>query len=258
MSRIAGSWLLLPEAEMPVEDRVYDVYDPPLVVPRTRSIATETTALVALPDRRAYRSIARNGVMLCAVGLASAGALAPWIAADPYRAGIYCALDNGNQNYEGARELARSPASEFAARFKQLNHPKRYLSQLVNLPAAHLGIFLGLRGPVNVYCHSTAAVAHALDQAGLDLETGVVDAALVCSAFALDDPLLALRARLACPAGTVLSEGAAAVLLVSGDGGDDPFPIPEPVPGGDCHGLAQPLIDLARRAAPAQEALSPC
>lgn len=251
MSRVAWSRCLLPPAGAPVADLVHEIYDPPLVVARTRAIPTPTQELVQLPDRRAYRSLARTGVMLCAVGLAAAEALGPQLAADPYRVGIYCAIDPGPQNYECARELARRGREDFAAVYKQLNHPKRYLSQLANLPAAHLGIFLGVRGPVNVYCHSTAAALHALEQAELDLADGTVAAALVCSAFSLEDPLLALRLRTSSPAETVIAEGAAAVLLTAGGGRRESMRWASR-PGADFSGLAQPLIDFA------QEESSPC
>ncbi len=98
------------------------------MVPCTRSLPAATVSLAALPDRRAYRSLSRSGVMLCAVGLAAAAPLAAWLARDPYAVGIYCAIESGPQNYAGARELARRPRAEFAALFKQANHPKRYLA----------------------------------------------------------------------------------------------------------------------------------
>jgi hypothetical protein len=249
VSRAVWARTLLSPAGTPVADSVYDVYDPPLVVPRTRSFPAPTPALVELPDRRAYRSLSRAGVMLCAVGLPAAAALAGRLAADPYAVGIYCAIESGPQNYEGARELAAAPRAEFAARFKRANHPKRYLTQLANLPAAHLGIFLDVRGPVNVFCHSTAGALHALEQAEIDLAEGRLAAALVCAAWSLEDPLLALRARLDWPL-AVLAEGAAAIVLEDG-GGDARPPGPAepegPARGGaDRCGLAQPLIDIAR------------
>lgn len=251
MSRVSWSRCLLPPADAPVEDRVYGIYDPPLVVARTRAFPAATQDLVALPDRRAYRSLARTGVLLCAAGLAAAEALAPYLAADRYRVGIYCATDPGPQNYECARELAGRGRDEFAAVYKQLNHPKRYLTQLANLPAAHLGIFLGVRGPVNVYCHSGAAALHALEQAELDLEGGAVTAALVCSAFSLEDPLLSLRVRTSRPDGAIIQEGAAAVVLTAGGDAGNVSAARNggrwrPRPGAGFSGLAQPLIDFAQ------------
>jgi hypothetical protein len=216
------------------------------VVPRTRSLPAATAALADLPDRRAYRSLARTGVMLCAVGLPAAAALAPWLERDPYAVGIYCAIESGPQNYAGARELAGRPRADFAPLFKQANHPKRYLTQLANLPAAHLGIFLGVRGPVNVFCHSRAACGHALEQAAIDLAEGRLAAALVCSAFSLEDPLLALRSRLDWPA-PVLAEGAAALVMVPGEEPDRAAAAAAADRDHRDHcGIAQPLIDIAR------------
>ena len=266
MSRLAWAAVRVPPEDAPVEDRAYPVYDPPLVVPRTRSLPADARALAELPDRRLYRSLSRAGVLLAGLGLAAREAVEPLLAADRYSVGVYCALDAGPQNYEGAREMAALPPEGFAAAFKRLNHPKRYLAQLVNLPAAQLGILLDLRGPVNVYPHSTAAAGHALEQAEVDLADGRVAAALVVAAFTLEDPLLALRWRAACPPPRVLAEGAAALLLVPGGPLRDPWPPPgegsratagggsreaggggSREAGGPCYGSAHLLIDIARK-----------
>lgn len=244
---VAWAYRLEP-TEAPIVERVYDVYDPPLVVPRTRAFATPDRALVDLPDRRAYRALSRTGLLLAAAGLPARDALATAIDEDPYQVGLYCALDAGPQHYEAARDLIDA-GDAFAEGFRKRNHPKRYFTQLVNLPAAHLAIFLGLRGPVNVYSHSTAAGDHALDQATIDLELGVVDRALVATAFSLEDPLLTARVRHHAPT-AVVSEGAAALVL-------RPGPPPDAAPketGLDaaphseaCFGIADPIIEQARR-----------
>lgn len=220
MSRILWSHALIPSAAQPAEERVYDVGEPPLSIRRTRSFPEPDRDLVELPDRRAYRSLSRTGVLLLAAGLPAAETLAPFLEADPYRAGIYAALTGGPQNYQACKELL-GVRETFAEDFRRLNSPKRYFTMLANLPAAQLGIFLDLRGPINVYVHSTAAVGQALEQAEVDLADGVVDAALVCAAFSLDDPLLSLRTRSEVPETRVLSEGAAALVLGRGDGEKD-------------------------------------
>lgn len=244
MSRIRWTNHLAPAPETPVETREYPVFDPPLVVENTRALPQATRQLVALPDRRAYRSLSRAGVLLNAVGLPVGDQLADALERDPYRIGMYCALDAGPQNYEACRDLLEIREG-FAALFKKLNHPKRYLSQLVNLPAAQLGIFLGLRGPINVYAHSTDAAIHALEQAELDLLTGTVELALVVSAFTLEDPILTLRIRRSAGSERVISEGAAAVLLAAGGDTVDWASRLDTIPSRpDCSGIAEPLLAL--------------
>ncbi len=176
MSRILWTHSVTPPADAPVEDRVYEVYDPPLVVRRTRAIPGPNRRLVELPDRRAYRSLSRAGVLLSAAGLPAREALEPFLEADRLQAGIYCAADPGPQNYRAAKELA-GVKEGFAEGFRKHHHPKVYFTQLANLPAARLAIFLDLRGPANVFTHSTAGALHALEQAEHDLAAGVVDAA---------------------------------------------------------------------------------
>ncbi len=212
MSEILWRHPVVPPADAPVEDRAFELYDPTLVVPRTRAIPQPNRKLVELPDRRAYRSLSRAGVLLCAAGLPARDALAPFLGRDRYRAGVYCALDPGPQNYRGAAQLV-DVFDDFAEQYRRRNHPKLYFTQLANLPPAQLAIYLDLRGPVNVYKHSTAAALHALEQAELDLSTGLVDAALVVSAFSLEDPLLSLRVRRTAGATAVVSEGAGAVAM---------------------------------------------
>ena len=195
----------------PVEPLIFDVYDPALVIPRTRSIPLPNRDLVELPDRRCYRSLSRAGILLQAAGLPAREVLEPF---DRGRVGIYAAAEAGPQNYRAARDLV-DVREGFAEKFRKRSHPKLYFTQLANLQAAQLAIFLDVRGPVDVYKHSTHAMLHAFEQAELDLATGLIDAALLCAAMSLDDPLACLRARRAAGKG-VLSEGAAALVLGHG------------------------------------------
>jgi hypothetical protein len=244
MSRILWTHSVTPGAEAPVEDRVYEVYDPTLVVRRTRAIPEPNRRLVELPDRRAYRSLSRAGVLLSAAGLPAREVLAPFLERDRYRVGIYCAADPGPQNYRGARELL-DERDGFAEGFRRHNHPKVYFTQLANLPPAQLAIFLDLRGPVNVYKHSRAAALHALEQAELDLATDLVDAALLCAAFSLEDPLLCLRERRSAPE-AVLSEGAGALVLVAGGEPTDWSRFADEA-GDVCYGVADLILTVSLR-----------
>ncbi len=216
MSDVVWSGALTPPPDAPVRDLVFDVYDPPWVVPRAQTLPRSGRALVELPDPRAYRSLSRTGLLLAAVSLGAAPALQPLARRDPYRFGIYCAVEKGPQEYAACRQLGVVPGDDYADRFKDLIRPKQYFQTLSNLAAAQLGIFLDARGPINVYNHSRWASLHALEQAELDLANGLVDAALACAAFSLDDPLLAERSRRRAVDGEILREGAAALLLVRG------------------------------------------
>lgn len=244
MSRILWTHAVTPPEGAVVEDRVYDVYDPPLVVSRTRAFPQPARRLAELPDRRAYRALSRAGILLAAAGLQARDALAPFLARDRYRVGIYCAADPGPQNYAGTKSLL-GVHEGFAEAFRRRNHPKIYFTQLANLPAARLAVFLDLRGPINVYNHSTAAAIQALEQAEIELAAGFVDAALVCSAFSLEDPLLSLRVRRQSPS-PILSEGAGAMVLTADGALDERI---EAIPGDRdvCYGVADPILQMIRK-----------
>ncbi len=246
MSEILWSHRVVPPADAPVEDRSFDLYEPTLVIPRTRAIPASNRKLVVLPDRRSYRSLSRAGVLFCAAGLPARAVLAPFLERDRQRVGIYAAAATGPQNYRAAKQLS-GVREGFAEQFRRLNHPKLYFTQLANLPAAQLAIFLDVRGPVNVYKHSTHATLHALEQAELDLASGLIDAALHCAAMSLEDPLLCLQERRSAgtPHPPVLSEGAGALVL--GPGGEArnwSTIIDEPKHGGVSYGIADPVLRI--------------
>jgi acyl transferase domain-containing protein len=159
--------------------------------------------------------MSRAGLLLSAAAMPAGAHLETY---DPFRIGLYCAVDNGPHDYALCGELPASDAPGFAEAFRRHQPPTAYLRQLPNLAAAQVGIFLGVMGPTHAFTDSRAGGLHALDQAQIELEQGVVDIALVCGAFALDDPFVAMRARADAPEGSVLCEGAAALLVVAGDG----------------------------------------
>lgn len=172
---------------------------------------------IEIPDRRAYRSMSRAAVLMSAVCLKAKYALAPYLAKDPFRVGMYCAVDAGPIDYPSTFEAGQAPREEFHEKFKKLRTPKMYLKQLPNLAPAQIGIFLGIQGPLCVYTHSTAAGIQALEQAERDLRDKVVDAALVCGALSFEDSLQTLRARQQLAAKSSLAEGAGALVLISDD-----------------------------------------
>ena len=73
-------------------------------------------------------------------------------------------------------------------------------------------MFLGVNGPINIYTHSKYSCLHSLEQAESDLNSDVIDCALICSAFSLEDALLSLRTQQSSLEKT-LSEGAGVMIL---------------------------------------------
>ncbi len=169
---------------------------------------------IKLPDPRAIRSMSRAAALMSHVCLDAAEALKPFLATDPFSVGVYCAVENGPVDVASSKQLAHVSFEEFGEKYKKMRNPKMYLKQLPNLAAAQMGIFLNLMGPMDIYSHSTAGGFQALDQAEFDLENGKVKAALVCTGFSFEDPLLLMKHHALGTKGRILAEGAAAVVLV--------------------------------------------
>jgi hypothetical protein len=214
MSRILWKRALVPPPDSAPVETVWELYDGVLRAPRTLPIPLPDEGLVELPDPRAWRALSRAGLLLVAVGLQSREALRPFLSTDPYGVGLYCAMDSGPNDYRSAKLMVDTPPEAFAATYKNLRSAKQYFKMLPNVPASELAIFVGAMGPMFVFNHSSYGGLHALEQAEHDLGAGVVRAALVCSAFSLEDPLLAMRTRRACGPDAVLCEGAACLVLL--------------------------------------------
>jgi hypothetical protein len=236
--------VLTPSSAEPT-DRVYDIYSDDFRVARTAAFAEKDEALVQLPDGRAYRSLSRAGLLLVAVGLPAREVVAARVQADPFSVGIYCAIENGPNDYESAKGMAHTPPAGFASAYKALRSPKYYFKMLANVPPAQLGIFLGVMGPLYTYTHSRMACRQALEQAEWDLANSTIHTALVCSAFSLDDPLLAMRSRRTAPAAATLSEGAACLVLTAGGEHTDWSWLP--CESSCSFGIATDLVTLASR-----------
>jgi hypothetical protein len=245
MSQLQWARALTPPPAEPC-DRRYDVYDSEFVVPRTLSFAGRDEDLVALPDGRAYRSLSRAGLLMAAAGLAAREAVAPQIESDPFSVGIYAAIENGPNDYVSARQMVDTPPSQFATAYKALRSPKYYFKMLANVPPSQLAVFLGAMGPLYTFTHSRLACRHALEQAEWDLATSAVSTALVCSSFALDDALVAMRTRRSLPPHTTLAEGAACVVLTASAERTDWSWLPSP-PSLVHHGIATDLVTVATR-----------
>ncbi len=246
MSRIAWTHALVaPDDRTGPTD--FPLYEGRLRLERTAAFDVADEQLVVLPDARAYRALSRAGLLLVAAGLESRAALAPFLEVDPFSVGLYCALENGPNDYASAKGMLTTAPEDFASTYKALRSAKQYFKQLANVPAAQLAIFLGTMGPLQVYNHSTEAGMQVLDQAEWDLDTGVVQAALVLSAFSLEDPLIAARTRRQVPADSVLCEAAAALLLVR-DGVYSDWHARRTPPNGRAFGVAQDIVNVCLEA----------
>jgi len=173
---------------------------------------------ITIPEPKAFRSMSRASLFLTHVCYEARNILAPYLEKSPFAVGIYCAVENGPIDAASTLKILSPDGSAklgFAEAYRKFRNPKMYLKQLPNLAPAQMGIFMGLQGPMNVYTHSTHAGYQALDQAEWDLETGVVDAALVCTAHAFDDFLVVRRTRQA--DNRCLVEGAGALVMIRSD-----------------------------------------
>jgi hypothetical protein len=244
VSRIVWKLALRPPLGNGPKRHRYDLYDGDVGVPNTLTFPEPDEELVQLPDARAYRSLSRAGLLLIAAGLRGQEVLSPFLTEDPFSVGVYCAMENGPNDFNSAKQMINTLPSDFAVTYKELRSPKQYLKQLPNVPPSQLAIILGISGQLNVYQHSRFGCLHALDQAEVDLTIGAVQAALVCSAFSLEDPLLSLRASRSVPKSVILCEGAAALILVP-NGAYTDWRSRLRANEGYFHGIAQDLVMLA-------------
>jgi hypothetical protein len=215
VSRISWKESLRPLPSDAPQCRVYDVYnDFDFRIPRTSVLPLSNQEIVTVPDRRNGRVLNRAGLMLAAVGLQSRSELAGFLNDDSFSVGLYCAVEDGPEDYEIAKEMVQTEPENFARTYKHLRSSKQFLRQIANIQSSMLGIFLGIMGPQYVFSHSRWGCLQALEQAEFDLHNGVVRAALVCTAFSLEDALLNMRVRREIPESAVLCEGAAALVLL--------------------------------------------
>jgi hypothetical protein len=133
---------------------------------------------------------------------------------DPARVGIYTSVSLGPIDWPSVAALAQTGFAALGTTLRKHLPPKQIFKYGGNIPAAQLGIFLGVSGQIYSFDDWSAESSAALDQAAMDLELKNVDAAIVVAGFALDDPLQNLflgqrRAR--------LCEATACALLVNGD-----------------------------------------
>jgi hypothetical protein len=240
MSKILWKQTLLPDVNAPTTDLVDESYKDQ--VPNVRTYPKASNEM-GIPDAKAFRSMSRASVFLSHICQLGHEAMAPFLAKSPYSLGIYCAVENGPIDGPSTVKILAQDAAAFAESYRKFRNPKMYLKQLPNLVPAQMGISLGLQGAMNVYTHSRMASLQALDQAEWDLKTGVVEAALVCTAHAFDDFLVVKRTRTVTD--LTISEGAAAALLVA-DGELRDWKQNIPRDGDNFFGISDQMIQLLK------------
>jgi hypothetical protein len=223
---------------------IYDNYD--FRIPRAVSWPIADEDIVDLPEPRVFRALNRSGLLLAAVGLQSRNALAGFLAKDPFSVGLYCAMQDGPDDYNCGKQMVHVGPEDFARKYKFLRSSKQFLREGGFLQGSVLGMFLGIMGPLYSFTHSRWACLQALEQAEFDLKNGAVRAALVGSGFSLEDPLLSMRIRRSIPERSILCEGAAAVLLAS-NGQHTDWRSAIPTDDRCFYGTAHDLVLLAER-----------
>jgi hypothetical protein len=214
MSRIVWSEVLIPGDNIPVQEFVSDYYDGKIRLEKTKALPI-VDRQAELPDRRVYRSLSRAGILLSLVCLKARKEIDIFLRSDPFSVGVYCAAENGPVDFAAAKQMVNLRGESFSDAYRRLFNPKMYLRQLPNLAACQMGIFLGLLGPTNVYNNSMHGSLQALEQAEMDISDNRIKAALVCSAFSFENPILMERIRRSVLDERILCEGAGAMLLVA-------------------------------------------
>lgn len=201
-----------------------------------------------LPGSVSRRSLSRSGVMLVSVSLPAEKVLKPFLDQDPFSVGVYCALEPGPVDFAAARKMAGSNEN-FGELYRTQVNAKAYFQTMPNLPAAQICIAFGIQGRCNIFIDSANGGQRALEQAKRDLAAQRVRAALVCGAYSLESPLVVLRDSKRKGGDRILSEGAAAVVLVSAKGEPaqrESVEKPSPLPALHDYGNCRSLIELAR------------
>lgn len=212
MSEIIWRKAFIPPKEVPASTFSPEQYGDKLKVENTKSLDFNERE-ADLPDRRAFRTMSRAAMMLSKVGLESKEVINPVLEKDPFKVGIYFAVENGPVDLESTYAMKDMTSENFAVEYKKNRNPTMYLKQLPNLAAAHLGIYMGIFGPMNVYNDSQNGSLHALDQAEFDLNQGLVDIAIVGSSFSFESPLAVMRNAVSFQGPKTMCEGAAVLVL---------------------------------------------
>lgn len=212
MSEVVWRKSMVPSRDQSPQVFRCDQYADNLTIEKTKAVDFNERE-ANLPDRRAFRTMSRAAMMLSVLGMEAKTVIEEALKTNPFRVGIYFAVENGPVDFDSAYQMRDISQETFANDYKKNRNPTMYLKQLPNLAAAHLGIFLGVFGPMHVYTDSEYGAIHALDQAEADLNDGLVDFALVGGSFSFENPLTLARNERLGPPGKVLCEGAGLMVL---------------------------------------------
>lgn len=212
MSEVIWKRLFVPPQEQPAVAFSSPYYGDSIQIPRTKALTFDERE-AGLPDRRAFRNMSRAAMMLSVLGMQAKEILDPVIQRDPFKVGVYFAVENGPVDYESSSKMKDITNETFANDYKKNRSPTLYLKQLPNLAAGHFAIFLGIFGPMTVYNDSQHGGLHALEQAELDVNAGRVDLAVVGGSYAFENPIAMERNHRCFLQDKTLCEGAALMVL---------------------------------------------
>ena len=165
-----------------------------------------------VPDLKCWRNLGRAGC-LALLHYEPIKEVVNSLRVDPRRIGIYTSIGTGSLNWNSILELTKTHPENFASTMRKSLPPKQIFKYGVNIPAAQLGIFLGVTGPHYSFQDWNSQTSNALSQAISDLLTQTVDLAIAIAAYSLDDPLQNMRVSESLPKGTLVSEATACVVF---------------------------------------------
>ena len=242
MSKILATQVLIPDKSADPEDWICELFSPPMKIGLVKKLKKIPEDLILENQKKMLRSMSPAAGYMAAVCNPIKPALDPFIKKNAFSVGIYCALENLSAYYEIAKVIANSPEELWAELYIDHVPPKSPLKAGLGVAPATIGIFLGALGPTSTFYDQKFGILHALDQAEHDLRNHRIQAALICTAHVLDDPLFTRKTieNLTDPS-LVLKECGAAILLAH-DGKTTKWEVELPDPPSFEYGISSPLI----------------
>lgn len=248
MSTILYKTKIIPQ-QLKGTPKSFEDYEPPFVIENVAEFNDEEFEKLNNPNPKAARSMSRSSLLMTDVGMSSQSHIEQAIKEKPFSVAMYAVIDNGPDDYKSLFSTADLSDADFPNAYRKSRSPKQYLKQLPNVAPAQLGIFLGLMGAINVYVNTKHGVLQALEQAEVDLATGVTDFAMVISAFSIEDALLSRRYQLVGKPHSLLSEGAACLILGKGETKPDWRSKIRSLKNTQSYGISTNLINLIQEGA---------